>query len=67
VIRQRGESVEVRSSAEISPDPTDDAFYLCAETGKANVLFTFNPKNHRHRASGLNLVVAAIRSRVRLR
>jgi predicted nucleic acid-binding protein len=45
VIRERGESVEVRSSAEISPDPKDDAFCLCAEAGKADFIFTLNPKD----------------------
>jgi predicted nucleic acid-binding protein len=45
VIRERGESVEVRSSVEISPDPKDDAFCLCAEAGRADVLFTLNPRD----------------------
>ena len=45
VIRERGESVEVRFSAEISPDPKDDAFCLCAEAGGADFLFTFNPRD----------------------
>jgi predicted nucleic acid-binding protein len=44
-IRERGESVEIRSSAEISPDPKDDAFCICAEAGSADVIFTLNPKD----------------------
>ena len=31
LIRERAEEVRVRSSAEISPDPKDDPFCLCAE------------------------------------
>ena len=44
-IREQGESVEIRSSAEISPDPKDDAFCLCAEVGSADFIFTLNPKD----------------------
>jgi predicted nucleic acid-binding protein len=44
-IRERGELVEVRSSAEISPDPKDDAFCICAEEGSADFIFTLNPKD----------------------
>ena len=44
-IREQGESVEIRSSAEISPDPKDDAFCLCAEAGSADVIFTLNPRD----------------------
>lgn len=44
-IRERGESVEIRSSAEISPDPKDDAFCLCAEAGRADIIFTLNPRD----------------------
>lgn len=44
-IRERGESVEIRPSAEISPDPKDDAFCICAEDGRADFIFTLNPKD----------------------
>ena len=44
-IRERGESVEIRSSAEISPDPKDDAFCICAEEGNADFIFTLNPRD----------------------
>ena len=44
-IRERGESVEIRSSAEISPDPKDDAFCICAEEGSADYIFTLNPRD----------------------
>jgi predicted nucleic acid-binding protein len=44
-IRERGESVEIHSSAEISPDPKDDAFCICAEEGSADFIFTLNPKD----------------------
>ena len=44
-IRERGELVEIRSSTEISPDPKDDAFCICAEEGSADFIFTLNPKD----------------------
>ncbi|MGH9685510.1 MAG: putative toxin-antitoxin system toxin component, PIN family [Candidatus Acidiferrales bacterium] len=43
LIRERSEEVKVRSSMEISPDPKDDPFCLCAEQGKANLVITLNP------------------------
>jgi predicted nucleic acid-binding protein len=45
IIRERGESVETRSPAEVSPDPKDDAFCICAEEGRADLIFTLNPKD----------------------
>ena len=45
LIRERAEAVKVRSSAEISPDPKDDAFCLCAESGNADFIVTLNPKD----------------------
>ena len=45
LIRERAEGVKVRSSAEISPDPKDDAFCLCSESGDANFVVTLNPKD----------------------
>ena len=45
LIRERAEAVKVRSSAEISPDPKDDAFCLCAESGDADLIVTLNPKD----------------------
>ena len=44
-IRERGEPVEIRSSVEISPDPKDDAFCICAEEGRADIIFTLNPRD----------------------
>jgi len=43
LIRERGEEIEVLSRAEISPDPGDDAFCLCAEDGRADFIVTLNP------------------------
>jgi putative PIN family toxin of toxin-antitoxin system len=43
LIRERAEEVKVRSSIEISPDPKDDPFCLCAERGKADFIVTLNP------------------------
>ena len=45
LIRERAEVIKVRSSAEISPDPKDDAFCLCAEQGKADFIVTLNLKD----------------------
>lgn len=43
LIRERAEEVKVRSTVEISPDPQDDPFCLCAEQGTANFIVTLNP------------------------
>jgi uncharacterized protein len=45
LIRERAEEVKVRASAEISPDPKDDPFCLCAELGDADFIVTLNPKD----------------------
>ena len=45
LIRERVEEVKVHSSAEISPDPKDDPFCLCAEQGNADVIVTLNLKD----------------------
>jgi uncharacterized protein len=46
LIRERAETVKVRFAAdEISPDPKDDAFCLCAEAGSADFVVTLNPKD----------------------
>jgi predicted nucleic acid-binding protein len=45
LVRERAEVVKVRSLPEISPDPGDDAFCLCAESGNAHFIVTLNPKD----------------------
>jgi predicted nucleic acid-binding protein len=45
IIRELGEPVEIRYSDEVSPDPKDDAFCLCAEAGRADIIFTLNPRD----------------------
>ena len=45
LIRERAEEVKVHASTQISPDPKDDAFCLCAESGKADFVITLNPKD----------------------
>ncbi len=45
LIRERAEEVKVRCSIEISPDPMDDPFCLCAEHGRAEFIITLNPKD----------------------
>jgi uncharacterized protein len=45
LIRERAEEVKVHASTQISPDPKDDAFCLCAESGNADFAVTLNPKD----------------------
>jgi predicted nucleic acid-binding protein len=45
LIRERADEIEVRTSFELSPDPKDDPFCLCAEQGKADYIVTLNPKD----------------------
>ena len=45
LIRERAEVIKARSRAEISPDPKDDPFCLCAEEGDADLIFTLNPRD----------------------
>jgi uncharacterized protein len=45
LIRERAEDVKAHPSAQISPDPKDDAFCLCAESGKADFVITLNPRD----------------------
>lgn len=45
LIRERAEEVKVHASTQISPDPKDDVFCLCAESGKADFVITLNPRD----------------------
>jgi predicted nucleic acid-binding protein len=45
LIREQAEEIKVRYSTEISPDPGDDPFCLCAEQGKADFVLTLNTKD----------------------
>ena len=45
LIRERAEEVKVHPSVQISPDPKDDAFCVCAESSSADFLITLNPKD----------------------
>ena len=45
LIREQAQEIEVRYSVEISPDPGDDPFCLCAEQGKADFILTLNTKD----------------------
>jgi predicted nucleic acid-binding protein len=45
LIRERSEEVKVRPSIEISADPKDEPFCLCAEQGRADFIVTLNPKD----------------------
>ena len=44
LIREEAEFVVVSTSPDISPDPGDDPFCGCAETGRADFMVTLNPK-----------------------
>jgi uncharacterized protein len=45
LIRERAEEVKVHASVQISPDPKDDVFCLCAESAKTDFVITLNPKD----------------------
>ena len=45
LIRERAEEVKARSAAEISPDPKDDPFCVCAEQGNSDFIVTLNPSD----------------------
>lgn len=45
LIRERAEEVKVHASVQISPDSKDDAFCLCAESGKADFVVTLNTRD----------------------
>lgn len=45
LIRERAEEVKLRSSTDISPDPKDEPFCLCAEEGTADFVITLNPRD----------------------
>jgi hypothetical protein len=45
LIREQAEEVQIRPSIEISPDPKDDPFCLCAEQGRADFNVALNPKD----------------------
>ena len=45
LIREWADEIKVSSSLELSPDPKDDPFCLCAEQGKADFIVTLNPKD----------------------
>lgn len=45
LIRERAEEVKVRRSIEISPDPKDEPFCICAGEGRADFIVTLNPKD----------------------
>jgi predicted nucleic acid-binding protein len=45
LIRERAEDVRLQIATQISPDPKDDVFCLCAESGKADYVVTLNPKD----------------------
>jgi uncharacterized protein len=45
LIRERAEEVKARYATEISPDPKDDPFCVCAEQGKADFIVTLNPSD----------------------
>jgi hypothetical protein len=45
LIREEAEFVAVSALPDISPDPGDDPFCACAETGRADFIVTLNPKD----------------------
>lgn len=45
LLREEAEPVPASALPEISPDPGDDPFCACAETGRADFIVTLNPKD----------------------
>jgi uncharacterized protein len=45
LIWERAEEIKVRQPAQISSDPDDNAFCVCAEQGKAHAIVTLNVKD----------------------
>jgi predicted nucleic acid-binding protein len=45
LLREDAELVSVGKMPDISPDPGDDPFCACAETGRADFVVTLNPKD----------------------
>lgn len=45
LLREEGELVAVGRMPDISPDPADDPFCGCSETGRADFIVTLNPKD----------------------
>jgi len=45
LLREESELVPVSALPNISPDPGDDPFCACAETGRADFIVTLNPKD----------------------
>ena len=45
LLREEAELVIVARVPDISPDPGDDPFCACAETGRADFVVTLNPKD----------------------
>lgn len=44
-LREEAEIVDVRRTAQLSPDPGDDLFCNCAEEGRADFIVTLNPRD----------------------
>ncbi len=44
-LREEVEFVEIRATAELSPDPGDNPFCTCAEAGGAAFIVTLNPRD----------------------
>lgn len=45
LLQEEAELVAVARMPDISPDPSDDPFCACAETGRADFIVTLNPKD----------------------
>lgn len=57
LLREEAEIVEVRSIAQVSPDPGDDPFCACAEAGGAAFIVTPNPKDFPQRKLRAKVII----------
>jgi predicted nucleic acid-binding protein len=48
LIRSQAEETPDRAGSNISPDPGDEPFCICAEAGNADFIVTLNPKDFPH-------------------
>ena len=48
LIRSQAEETPDRAGGNISPDPGDEPFCICAETGNADFIVTLNPRDFPH-------------------
>lgn len=57
LLREEAEHVPASALPDISPDPGDDPFCACAETGRADFIVTLNPKDFPQQLLSAHVIV----------